>query len=151
MNFYFFNLMPYGALDLEFDKKYKSSSLFLPNSYYDPKIGHQLYNRYLDELEYADTLGYDGVCVNEHHQTAYGMMPTPGVTAGALSRSIKRGKVCVLGRALPLLSNPLTVAEEFAMLEQHHRRPLHRRLRPRYRRRVSRDRRQSGFFAGTFP
>ena len=117
MNFYFFNLMPYGALDLEFDKKYKSSSLFLPNSYYDPKIGHQLYNRYLDELEYADTLGYDGVCVNEHHQTAYGMMPTPGVTAGALSRSIKRGKVCVLGRALPLLSNPLTVAEEFAMLD----------------------------------
>lgn len=117
MKFYCFNLMPYGALDLDFDEKYMSSSLLLPNSYYDPKIGHELYNRYLDELEYADTLGFDGVCVNEHHQTAYGMMPTPGVTAGALSRSIKNGKVCVLGRALPLVSNPLNIAEEFAMLD----------------------------------
>lgn len=117
MNFYFFNLMPYSALDLDYDKKYMSSSLLLPNSYYDPKVGHELYNRYLDELEYADQLGFDGVCVNEHHQTAYGMMPTPGVTAGALSRSIKNGKICLLGRALPLVSNPLTVAEEFAMLD----------------------------------
>ena len=54
MKFFFFHLMPYAALDPDYDKKYNSAWVTLPNSYYDPKIGHQLYNRYLDELEYAD-------------------------------------------------------------------------------------------------
>ncbi len=117
MKFYFFHLMPYADLDLDFDKKYNSAWVTLPNSYYDPKKGHKLYNRYLDELEYADEMGFDGVCLNEHHQNAYGLMPTPGVMAGALARRTKRAKIAVLGRALPLLNNPLTVAEEFAMID----------------------------------
>ena len=117
MDFFFFHLMPYGALDLDYDKDYVSANLVLPNSYYDPEEGHKLYHRYMDELEYADELGFDGVCVNEHHQTAYGLMPTPGVIAGALARNTKHAKVCVLGRALPLVNNPLVVAEEFAMLD----------------------------------
>src|SRR5262249_43144215 len=60
---------------------------------------------------------FDGVCLNEHHQTPYGMMPIPGVLAGALTRSVKRAKIAILGRALPLLNNPLMVAEEYAMLD----------------------------------
>ena len=68
-------------------------------------------------MELADKLGFDGVCLNEHHQTAYGMMPIPGVLAGALARSVKRAKIAILGRALPLLNNPLTIAEEYAMLD----------------------------------
>jgi len=117
MKFFLFHLMPYGALDLDYDKKHNSAWVTLPNSYYDPKEGHKLYNRYLDELESAEDLGFDGVCVNEHHQNAYGLMPIPGVIAGALARRTKRMKIAVLGRALPLLNNPLTVAEEFAMLD----------------------------------
>ncbi|MGA8870322.1 MAG: LLM class flavin-dependent oxidoreductase [Candidatus Acidiferrales bacterium] len=117
MKFFFFHLMPYAALDLAEAAKFKSVSVLLPNSFYDPVQGHALYNRYLDEMEYADQLGFDGVCVNEHHQTPYGLMPTPGVTAGALSQRARRAKIAVLGRALPLLNNPLTVAEEFAMLD----------------------------------
>jgi alkanesulfonate monooxygenase SsuD/methylene tetrahydromethanopterin reductase-like flavin-dependent oxidoreductase (luciferase family) len=117
MKFYFFHLMPYADLDLDYDRKHNSAWVTLPNSYYDPKKGHHLYNRYLDELEYADTVGFDGVCVNEHHQNAYGLMPIPGVMAGALARSTKNVKIAVLGRALPLLNNPLVVAEEFAMLD----------------------------------
>jgi alkanesulfonate monooxygenase SsuD/methylene tetrahydromethanopterin reductase-like flavin-dependent oxidoreductase (luciferase family) len=117
VKFFFFHLMPYADLDPSYAEKHNSAWVTLPNSYYDPVKGHALYNRYLDELEYADELGYDGVCVNEHHQTAYGLMPTPGVTAGALARSTRRAKIAVLGRALPLLNNPLTVAEEYAMLD----------------------------------
>ena len=89
----------------------------LPSRHYDPKIGAELYNRYLDELEYADKLGFDGVVLNEHHQNAYGLMPTPGVLAGALARSVKKAKIAILGRALPLLHNPLAVAEEYAILD----------------------------------
>lgn len=44
-------------------------------------------------------------------------MPIPGVLAGALARSVKRADIAVLGRALPLLNNPLVVAEEYAMLD----------------------------------
>jgi alkanesulfonate monooxygenase SsuD/methylene tetrahydromethanopterin reductase-like flavin-dependent oxidoreductase (luciferase family) len=117
MKFFFFHLMPYAALDPDYDKKHNSAWVTLPNSYYDPKIGHQLYNRYLDELEYADELGFDGICVNEHHQNAYGLMPIPGVMAGALARRTRKVKIAVLGRALPLLNNPLTVAEEYSMLD----------------------------------
>jgi alkanesulfonate monooxygenase SsuD/methylene tetrahydromethanopterin reductase-like flavin-dependent oxidoreductase (luciferase family) len=111
------HLMPYADLDLDYDKTYNSAWITLPNSYYDPKKGAKLYNRYLDELEYADQLGFDGICVNEHHQNAYGLMPQPGVMAGALARRTKKVKIAILGRALPLLNNPVTVAEEFAMVD----------------------------------
>ena len=48
--------------------------------------GHQLYNEYLDMLEYADEMGFDAIGVNEHHQNAYGMMPSPNLMAAALAR-----------------------------------------------------------------
>ncbi len=117
MKFYLFHLMPYADLDPECAARHNTSWVTLPNSYYDPKKGAALYNRYIDELVRAEELGFDGVGVNEHHQTAYGMMPIPGVIAGALARETSKIKFTVLGRALPLLNNPLTVAEEYAMLD----------------------------------
>src|SRR5579872_694044 len=36
MKFFFFHLMPYAALDLAGAAKYKSVSVLLPNSFYDP-------------------------------------------------------------------------------------------------------------------
>ena len=89
----------------------------LPNSFYDPQKGHALYNRYLDELEYGERLGFDGLCVNEHHQTAYGMMPSPIVTASALTQRTSKAKIAILGSALPLRTHPITVAEEHAMID----------------------------------
>ena len=41
----------------------------LANKHFDPKIGADLYNRYLDEYMIADDLGLNLLC-NEHHQTA---------------------------------------------------------------------------------
>lgn len=117
MKFFLFHLMPYADLDLAASDAYDSSWVTLPNSFYDPKKGQLLYNRYLDELELADALGFDGVCVNEHHSNAYGLMPQPGVLAGALARRTSNVKIAVLGRALPLVNNPITIAEEFAILD----------------------------------
>ena len=112
-----FHLMPYAELDLAMKEKYSSAWVVLPNSYFDPKVGHRLYNRYLDELELADELGFDGVCINEHHQTAYGLMPSPVVTASALSRRTKQARIAILGNAFCLRENPLTLAEEHAMID----------------------------------
>ena len=111
-----FHLMPYAELDLSMKEKYSSAWVMLPNTYFDPKVGHRLYNRYLDELELADELGFDGVCINEHHQTAYGLMPSPVVMASALSRRTK-GRIAILGNAFCLRENPLTLAEEHAMID----------------------------------
>ena len=117
MKFYFFHLMPYGDIDTADLDKHGSTWLTLPNSLYDPAKGARLYDRYIGELELADELGFDGICVNEHHQTAYGIMPAPNLIAAALARTTRRSKICVLGRALPLVNNPVAIAEEFAMLD----------------------------------
>lgn len=117
MKFFNFHLMPYRHADLAAIERNGSAWVTFSNRHYDPKLGAELYHEYLDQMEYADQLGFDGVCLNEHHQTAYGLMPTPGVLAGALARSVKRAKIAILGRALPLLANPLQIAEEFAILD----------------------------------
>lgn len=117
MNVMLFHLMPYADLDLEGSKDFPTVWATLPNRFYDPQKGHALYNRYLDELEYGERLGFDGLCVNEHHQTAYGMMPSPIVTAAALSRRTSRAKIAILGSAIPLRTHPLTLAEEHAMID----------------------------------
>lgn len=117
MQIVLFHLMPYADLDLEAARRNGTVWLHLPNRNFDPEKGHKLYNRYLDELEYGEALGFDAVSVNEHHQTAYGLMPSPIVTASALARRTKKVKICILGSALPLRSHPLTVAEEHAMID----------------------------------
>jgi alkanesulfonate monooxygenase SsuD/methylene tetrahydromethanopterin reductase-like flavin-dependent oxidoreductase (luciferase family) len=112
-----FHLMPYADLDLEKGRANGTVWVNLPNSNFDPVKGHKLYNRYLDELEYGEELGFDAIAVNEHHQTAYGLMPSPIVTASALARRTKRVKIAILGSALPLREHPLMVAEEHAMID----------------------------------
>ena len=84
MRFNFFHLMPYPYLPDDFDERFDSASLTFPNGFYDPAKGQQLFNEYLDQLEYAEQLGFDAICMNEHHQSAYGLMPSPNIVAAAL-------------------------------------------------------------------
>ena len=117
MQFFYFHLMPWPHLPRDFDRAYDSAWVTLPNRLYDPQRGHQLYNEYLDELEHAERLGFDGLCVNEHHQNAYGTMPSPNLMAAALVRRTTRAKLAILGNAIGLRDHPLRVAEEIAMLD----------------------------------
>ena len=84
---------------------------------YDPVKGAEEYARHIDALVYAEELGFDAIGVNEHHQTAYGLMPAPNLIASALIQRTKRVQIAILGRALPLVNNPIYIAEEFAMLD----------------------------------
>src|SRR5579883_3363698 len=117
MEFYFFHLMPYPYLPADFYDRYDSAWVTPPNALFDPPRGTELYNRYLDEMIYAEQLGWDGVCVNEHHQTAYGLMPAPNLMAAILARQTKRVRIAILGNAAPLYDQPLKVAEEVAMID----------------------------------
>jgi alkanesulfonate monooxygenase SsuD/methylene tetrahydromethanopterin reductase-like flavin-dependent oxidoreductase (luciferase family) len=117
MKFFFFHLMSWPHLPADFDETHDSAWVWVPNSLYDPAKGADLYREYINTLALADELGFDGVCVNEHHQTAYGLMPSPNLIAAALTQRTKRCKIAVIGNALPLYNPPQRVAEEFAMLD----------------------------------
>ena len=117
MRFTFFHLMPYRPLDMTERHKHRAAWVVLPNSLYDPKKGADEYQSYIDQLVYAEELGFDVLGVNEHHQTAYGLMPAPNLIASALIARTKRAKVAILGRALPLVNSPIAIAEEFSMLD----------------------------------
>ena len=125
--------------------------MVLPNSYFDPKKGHELYNRYLDELEYGEELGFDGLCVNEHHQNAYGIMPSPIVTAAALARRTERVKLAIVGSAFGIREHPLTLAEEARDDRLHLGRAADQRHGAWHRLRVLLDGRQPGLLARPLP
>ena len=109
------HFMPYTHLP-ENHKEFHSLWVDFPNKYFDPRKGHELYQRYLAELLLADKLGFDGVVVNEHHNTAYSMMPAPNLIAAAIIPQTKNAKICVWGTP-PNLEHPNRLAEEYAMLD----------------------------------
>ena len=55
--------------------------------------------------------------MNEHHQNAYGLMPSPNLIAASLARRTDDVALVVLGASIALYNPPLRVAEEFAMLD----------------------------------
>jgi alkanesulfonate monooxygenase SsuD/methylene tetrahydromethanopterin reductase-like flavin-dependent oxidoreductase (luciferase family) len=117
MKHFLFHLMPYPDLPDDFEQHHESAWVWIPNDLFSPEKAHGYYNQYLDQLCYAEELGFDGVCVNEHHQSAYGLMPSPNLIAAMLAMRTKRIKIAVVGNALPLYDPPTRVAEEIAMLD----------------------------------
>ncbi len=112
--FYAWHFMPYTELPRNIDE-FESLWVDFPNKYFDPKVGRELYERYLSELVLADKLGFDGVCINEHHNTPYSLMPIPSILAGALIPQTK-GRICVMGTPSGL-DHPHRLAESYAMLD----------------------------------
>src|SRR5215467_3447562 len=117
MRFTWFNLMPWPYLPDDFREKNRSVWVDIPNTLYDPRRGHFVYHEYMNQLEYADTLGFDGIGCNEHHQNGYGLMPSPNLIAAGLARRTSRSAICVIGNSIACYNPPIRVAEEFAMLD----------------------------------
>src|SRR5262245_17354086 len=69
------HFMAYPYLDKDFDQKQYSGWVTVPNSLWDNQRARGLYQEYIDQLAYADELGFDGMVLNEHHQNIYGLMP----------------------------------------------------------------------------
>lgn len=117
MKVHSFHLMPYPYLPEDFRERYHSVYIDIPPDLYDPELGHGVYNDYLDELEYAASLGFDGICLNEHHSNAYGLDPSPNVMAATLARRTKGVGLIILGNSIALYNPPTRVAEEMSMLD----------------------------------
>ena len=58
-------------------RAYDSIRTSFTNRYYDPKLGADLYHRFIDEWVIAEDLGLE-IMVNEHHQTATNLEPQSG-------------------------------------------------------------------------
>ena len=117
MKFTWFNLMPWPYLPDDFREKNRSVWVDIDSKLFDPVKSHEVYNTYLDLLEYAAGLGFDAIGANEHHQNGYGLMPSPNLIAAALARRTDDVALLVLGASIALYNPPLRVAEEFAMLD----------------------------------
>ena len=79
MNFLWFHLMPYADLPADFPEQHRSVWVYIDPTLFDATKAQVMYNDYLDELEHAAAVGFDGVCVNEHHSNGYGLMPSPNL------------------------------------------------------------------------
>ena len=116
--FYSWHFMPWPYLPDDFDERYDSGWVTVPNSLFDREKAKGLYGEYLAEMVHAEEQGFDGLVLNEHHQNIYGLMPSPNLIAAALSQRTSRARIVILGNLLPLALRPLRVAEEYAMLDQ---------------------------------
>jgi alkanesulfonate monooxygenase SsuD/methylene tetrahydromethanopterin reductase-like flavin-dependent oxidoreductase (luciferase family) len=87
------------------------------NADYDPRLGAQLYNRYLDEKLYAEEMGFDGLMLNEHHSTPFCMGGVVDMEAAILARITNRARIVLLGNVLPIWDDPLWLAEELAAID----------------------------------
>ena len=94
-----------------------STDLSISNELYDPKVGAQLYNRYLDEKIYAEEMGFGAIMLNEHHSTPFCMQGVTNVGAAVLARQTKEAKIILLGNILPIWDDPLWLAEQLAMID----------------------------------
>src|SRR5574343_429364 len=68
LKFYLMHFMPYPDIAPNMPN---GQWVDIPNTRFDAKVGHKLYQEYLDELVLGDELGFDGLVVNEHHATFY--------------------------------------------------------------------------------
>ena len=91
--------------------------LTFSNSNFDPQRGCELYNMYLDEYEYSEEAGFDGLMLNEHHNTPTCLGATMNLEAAILARITKKPKIVLLGNPLPIFDNPLRLAEELAEID----------------------------------
>jgi alkanesulfonate monooxygenase SsuD/methylene tetrahydromethanopterin reductase-like flavin-dependent oxidoreductase (luciferase family) len=88
----------------------------VPPGAYDADAGVKAYDGMVERLRFVEKLGFDWISVSEHHYSPRILTPNPNVSAAFLAARSENIKIAVLG---PIVSqsNPVQVAEEFAMLD----------------------------------
>lgn len=83
-------------------------------------VGHisqeQVFQEFLDEVSYAEELGFDSVWLPEHHFSVYGMLGDTLTMAAAISQRTTRIKIGTAVLTLPL-NHPVRVAEQAALVD----------------------------------
>ena len=82
----------------------------------DTSAQSRIYDEALEQVEFAEELGFDSVWVAEHHSSRYGIFPS---LTPILSYMAARTKKIRIGTGVSVLPfhNPIRLAEEAAMLD----------------------------------
>jgi alkanesulfonate monooxygenase SsuD/methylene tetrahydromethanopterin reductase-like flavin-dependent oxidoreductase (luciferase family) len=113
----FFHLMPYKGLPEDFVEKYGSVWVDIDTRLYNPDLIREYFHDYLDQLRFADQLGFDGICVNEHHSNGYAIMASPQMMAAILARETSHAAIVLMGCSIALYDPPMRVAEDMATID----------------------------------
>lgn len=89
----------------------------VPNKYFDPAVGAELYHRYIGNLLEAENQGFDMMVINEHHANPACMNHVITVEASILAYASKKAKIVTLGVPIPITKNPLRDAEALAQID----------------------------------
>ena len=93
-------------------------SLFLLASWAEKDAAHQsrIYGEALEQVQYAEELGFESVWIAEHHSSRYGIFPS---LMPILSHIAAQTKTIRLGAGVSVLPfhNPIRLAEEAAMVD----------------------------------
>lgn len=77
---------------------------------------HQYYSETLEQVEWAEQLGFDSVTTTEHHFSPDGYIPSPMPIEAAMAARTKRIEICSYLILLPLY-HPLRLAEDAAEVD----------------------------------
>jgi alkanesulfonate monooxygenase SsuD/methylene tetrahydromethanopterin reductase-like flavin-dependent oxidoreductase (luciferase family) len=115
VKFYFFHHHHYVDIP-EDEASYPTTWVAPPSRLFDPGKAHTLYERHLRHMKLAEDLGFDGLCINEHHNTVYSLTPAVSLMGAAIATATSRARIMVAG--VPVnLTYPNRLAEEYAMLD----------------------------------
>src|SRR5688572_27202232 len=76
------------------------NALTFSNRWFNAEDAARLYQERLVELRYAETVGFDGVMFNEHHNTPFTMHPRVNISAAVAAGVTERVKIILLGNPL---------------------------------------------------
>ena len=117
MKYHWFAEATYDGLPETYPQKHPSGSVDVPASLVDSLHVGAHYRMFIRLMQQADRLGWDGLAVNEHHQTTFAMTPSPNLLAASLASSTENAALLVIGNSLALYNPPIRVAEEMAYLD----------------------------------
>lgn len=117
MKFHWFAEVTYEDLPKDWPPPGKGGWMDSDIALMDPRRMGENYRSFIRLMQQADRLGFDGLAVNEHHQTPFAVTPSPNLLAASLASSTENAAILVIGDSLALYNPPTRVAEELAYLD----------------------------------
>jgi alkanesulfonate monooxygenase SsuD/methylene tetrahydromethanopterin reductase-like flavin-dependent oxidoreductase (luciferase family) len=114
MQVFIFDWMAYGESVDRFRIDGKMPKL--GRSHFNPQVAVDTYRNHFAAWVEMERQGFNGIAINEHHSTPFGLNNSPNLIAAAISQLTTRLKILIYANLLPL-HEPLRLAEELAMLD----------------------------------
>ncbi|HMA11740.1 MAG TPA: LLM class flavin-dependent oxidoreductase, partial [Steroidobacteraceae bacterium] len=83
---------------------------------FDAQVAVETYRNHLAAWAEMERQGFDGIAINEHHSTPFGLNNSPNLIAAAISQLTTKMKILIYANLLPL-HDPLRVAEDAATVD----------------------------------